>query len=273
MMLLLSNGLDISSREQSARHIFGVSSERVVEVYGDSPSYIGVALSEEMLYQILVVVMMVFYIAWIYRFINVKGFRNFVSVGSAFSHIRNWGVHTGSSRRRLGDFLLLWSLIMGLFMLFVTKVMEVGDGVLFDYTGGAYSISNEIMSLGMDRWMLVVVGGFLLSMLWSFVVLYVADRLSRSGTIFRSILELRSQTLLHSVVYLMPCILLCAFGAYGSVRFSLALLMVLGFTLWYLIRSFLLFQSKKISILLWISYLCAVEILPATLVWAIFTRN
>ncbi len=275
-MNLLSTFVDTLSREGTALHIFGEHSVRAVHAEDAIVGGRTVALSEDPLYQILVLVFLFFYFVWIYGYFNKRGFKSFVGTASAFDTNREEGVHTGASRRRVGDVALLWSLIIGVFLLFVTKVVEVTEGVafaLFPHLVDGEGVTMQISQVGLDRWMMTIVIGFFGSMLWSIGALYIADRLSRSGTILRAILELRSKMLLYSVIYLMPCVLLCAFGAYDSLRFYLALIMVVIFTLGYLIRSFLLFQSKKISILLWILYLCTVEIFPATLVWSIFTRS
>lgn len=275
-MNLLTTFVDTLSRDEVTRHIFGSDSQLVTDTTIKIPEPHGVALTNEPLFEILVLVMLLFYFVWIYRYFNKKGSSAFVGAASAITNLRKEGVHTGGSRRRIGDVVMLWSLILGLYMLFITKIIEVTDGLLlthFSEMVDGESITEYIANVGLDIWMLVVMGGFFASMLWSILIMYVSDKLSKRGNIFRPILELKSQMLLYSVIYLMPVILLSAFGAYNSIRFYLALSMVGIFTITYLIRSFLLFTSKKISILIWILYLCAVEIFPATLVWSFFTRS
>lgn len=275
-MNLLATFVDSLSREGAVHHIFGEQSYRVEGSFSGSVSHDILSLSEEPLYQVLVLVCMVFYFVWLYRYINKQGFASFVGAASAITNSRKVGVHAGSSSRRLGDTVLLWGLIVGIYVLFITKILEVSDGVTYVGSSGLANgrmITQHISQMGMSVWMGGIVVSFVWAMGWSIVVLYLADILSRSGTIFRSIFALRSQMLLYSVIYLMPIILLCAFGAYDSLRFYFALLMVTIFTLVYIIRTFLLFRTKKISILLWILYLCAVEIFPITLAWAFFTRS
>ncbi|MFI3288901.1 MAG: DUF4271 domain-containing protein [Rikenellaceae bacterium] len=275
-MNLLSTALDSLSRDSLARHIFGEASRRAVQGVADSGQGSVVELTEMPLYQFLVLICLVFYFAWIYGHINRRGFKSFVGTGSAFTKSSEHGVHTGSGSHRVGDFILLWVLILGIYVLFLTKFLEVVDGVSFNYFSnilGGFSFTQHIERSGLGLWMLVVVVGFFLSIAWSAAMLYIADKISRKQSMLIAVFELRSKMLLYSVIYLMPCILLCSFGSYDSLRFYLALIMVLIFTVIYLIRSFLLFQSKKISILLWILYLCGVEIFPATLVWALFVRS
>ncbi len=275
-MNILSTFVDTLTREETARHIFGAESEQVAHeaiLYNDGGV---VSLSEEPLYQIVVLVCLVFYLIWIYRYIAKHGFKAFVGAASAIKENHNSGVHM-SSRFRMGDYVLQWSLILGIYILFITKVLEVAEGVAFShfesFVDRAVPVTRLISEVGLNLWMGVILIGFFGSMVWSISTLYLADLLARRRSVFGEILQLKSRMLLYSVIYLMPCILLCAFGAYDSLRFYLALFMVIIFSLTYLIRSFLLFQSKKISILLWFLYLCAVEIFPITLVWSIFTRS
>lgn len=275
-MNLLSTFVDTLSRDGVTRHIFGEGSQRVVDNSELLTVGRGVALSNEPLFEILVLIILIFYIIWIYRYFNKQGFKSFVDAGSAITQSREEGVHTGGSSRRVGDIVMLWSLILGLYALFITKIIEVIDGILFTHFAdlvGFDPMTEHIAGVGLELWMVVILCGFFASMFWSLGIIYFCDKLSRRGNIFRPILVLRSQMLLYSVIYLMPSILLCVFGAYDSIRFYVALIMVVIFTIIYLIRSFLLFHSKKISILLWILYLCAVEIFPASLVWSIFTRS
>ncbi len=275
-MNLLSIFVDSLSRDQITRHIFGEGSVRGVDDTEVVEMSRVVSLSNEPLYEIMVLIILLFYLVWVYRYFNKKGFKTFVGTASAITKSGEEGVHVGGSSRRIGDVVMLWSLILGIYALFITKIIEVVDGIAFRYFADGIEgepMTRYIWDVGLEIWMVVVVVGFFFSMFWSLGVTYMCNHFSRLGNLFRPILELRSKMLLYSVIYLMPFILLCSFGAYDSIRFFIALIMVTIFTITYLIRSFLLFHSKKISILLWILYLCAVEIFPATLVWSIFTRS
>ncbi len=275
-MTFLSTSLDSLTRESAALHIFGEQSRRVEYLAQRAGDGEFVAISEDIWFQLFVILSVVFYFVWIHRYINKQRFRPFVGVASAITKGREHGVHTGASRRRLGDIVLLWGLVVGIYVLFLTKSVEVADGVVLSYFDGFTSwrsITHQISEAGLNLWMLVVIVGFFFSMFWSIGILSLANKFSHRHTIYRPVLELRSQMLLYSVIYLMPFIILCSFGSYDSLRFYFALILVSIFTAIYLIRSFLLFQSEKISILLWILYLCTVEIFPATLVWALFVRS
>jgi nitrate reductase NapE component len=83
------------------------------------------------------------------------------------------------------------------------------------------------------------------------------------------------------LIYFVLCVIVAApimlialigYGAGYQIWMNVGLVAIVATLLLYAKESIELFISKKVSILHWILYLCAVEILPFTLVWQIATR-
>ena len=79
---------------------------------------------------------------------------------------------------------------------------------------------------------------------------------------------------IHYVVFLCPLILLFLLASPDTGHILSFGILILGgaLLLLYLKESLMLFLSKKISILHWFLYLCAVEIFPVSFVWLSLTR-
>lgn len=89
------------------------------------------------------------------------------------------------------------------------------------------------------------------------------------GTKFINILyNLRRSLLITATVTATPLILLLALsqGVWANIFAWALLLTVVLLVIVYIIRSFLLFVGQKVSILFWILYLCAVELMPSAVI-------
>ena len=120
----------------------------------------------------------------------------------------------------------------------------------------------------------ISVGIFLLVVIVQGVILTTVGVVTQSISMVTALFRIRLVYFVLGVVLAAPIFLTAMIGRGDSsqVWMNLGLATVAATILLYARESIELFISKKVSILHWILYLCAVEILPFTLVWQIITR-
>lgn len=107
-----------------------------------------------------------------------------------------------------------------------------------------------------------------------YAMLAVAGGITRSWSMMAVLLRIRLIYFVLATVIVLPPVLMWQMngGAGGEVWLRVACLAAAVAVVMYVRESVTLFNSKKISILHWILYLCIVEIMPFTLLWQIVVR-
>lgn len=107
-----------------------------------------------------------------------------------------------------------------------------------------------------------------------YAMLAVAGGITRSWSMMAVLLRIRLIYFVLATVIVLPPVLMWQMngGAGGEVWLRMACLAAAVAVVMYVRESVTLFNSKKISILHWILYLCIVEIMPFTLLWQIVVR-
>ena len=107
-----------------------------------------------------------------------------------------------------------------------------------------------------------------------YAMLAVAGGITRSWPTMAVLLRIRLIYFVLATVIVLPPVLMWQIngGAGGEVWLRMACLAAAVAVVMYVRESVTLFNSKKISILHWILYLCIVEIMPFTLLWQIVVR-
>ena len=133
------------------------------------------------------------------------------------------------------------------------------------------------LGIGQDMALYAVplsIGVFLAIIIAQSIVLSVVGVVTQSLSMVSALIRVRLIYFVLCVVIVAPILLIALLGqgAAYQVWMNMGLVAVAATLLLYAKESVELFISKKVSILHWILYLCAVEILPFTLVWQIVTR-
>ena len=133
------------------------------------------------------------------------------------------------------------------------------------------------LGIGQDMALYAVplsIGIFLAIIIAQSIVLSVVGVVTQSLSMVSALIRVRLIYFVLCVVIVAPILLIALLGqgAAYQVWMNMGLVAVAATLLLYAKESVELFISKKVSILHWILYLCAVEILPFTLVWQIATR-
>lgn len=107
-----------------------------------------------------------------------------------------------------------------------------------------------------------------------YAMLAVAGGITRSWSMMAVLLRIRLIYFVLATVIVLPPVLMWQMngGTGGEVWLRVACLAAAVAVVMYVRESVTLFNSKKISILHWILYLCIVEIMPFTLLWQIVVR-
>ena len=107
-----------------------------------------------------------------------------------------------------------------------------------------------------------------------YAMLAVAGGITRSWSMMAVLLRIRLISFVLATVIVLPPVLMWQMngGTGGEVWLRVACLAAAVAVVMYVRESVTLFNSKKISILHWILYLCIVEIMPFTLLWQIVVR-
>ncbi len=109
--------------------------------------------------------------------------------------------------------------------------------------------------------------------LYSVVVMSCAVLMARSDDLVHELATLKFNSLILSTLVLIPVLIMGQLELEGNIIIKIALILALLSLIAYAYRTFSLFVTKKISLLLWILYLCTIEVFPLTLIWGIFTRE
>ena len=211
------------------------------------------------LYNVLVVVMFVYYLFCIYRYFDdIKAL-----IGSIFnSKLRNTG-RTGERRR--SD--IFYGALGKLFML---GACFVGLITALSFTRVGVALPEQMMAY----LPLAVVGTFLGVIILQYLLLGVVGFVTQSYGDVANFIRIRLTYFVLTTVMASPIILMALVGTGTSADVWLKVsVVVLGVVaILFVKESIGFFISKKVSILHWFLYLCTVEILPLSLLWQAVIR-
>ncbi|MFI3328822.1 MAG: DUF4271 domain-containing protein [Rikenellaceae bacterium] len=181
----------------------------------------------------------------------------------------------GGSGAKIVSDALAWSLVLSGLILLLSKGAELAKSSAgVPYLGDELRyVGSMIEGAGLGAWMAIVAALFCAMTLWFVVVMWCADWLARSKWLYGAAVELRSTVAVWCSVAMLPLLLLGALDYGASLLFYLSVAIVAVGAAYYVGRSFLLFAQQKVSLLHWFLYLCAVEIVPLTLVWKMIDNN
>ncbi len=264
----------------------------VSEVFGDSSYVIRVETTDALRrssdlelvgawgFEVFILLMSLLYLAWGSRRLSIKMgsfFRgeSHMLDGSGGAHVsdsinaNNGIIGGGGSSAQIVSVAVAGSLVLGAIILLLSKGAEVamnrGDMLIFEREFYAMAIMIDEMGLGL--WMVAIAGLFCASMLWFVLIMWSADLLSRSSWLYAATITIRSNTMMLCAVVALPMLLLAALDP-SSVWAIYATLVAIALSmLYYVCRTFLLFAQQNVSLLHWFLYLCAVELVPLTLIW------
>lgn len=263
----IADSLSVASRHiEDLNHIYGAHSSYVGEVTSGGLSMVegGAPISLDLSYSIAVVVLMLLYLIWIGRSLaNISNAR--FKISNPFAPIKSQdGIIAGTTR--FGDLALDWSLVVALCALFITKTLDI-----FQYHIPRFAeLTVRITNLGIWLWMAYVSVAFLALIVWGIIQTEVLGHIFKDKNFAVAITTIKSRMLNMAVVWLLPIVLLSALEIRFFAASYLSVAVALMFGALFLYRTFSLFRARKISILHWFLYLCAIEIFPMTLIWGIY---
>ena len=214
----------------------------------------GVEAWVPLLYNLLVAVAIIIYVYCIYRYFDdiVVLFR------SAFQ--RQVASSDRAEERRRSD--IFYGSLGKLFMLGVGCVGLISSLVVWRADSGL--TLSQLFYLPF-----VAMGVFVVVLVVQYVLLLLIGFVTRSMFEVAALLRIRLIYFVMAVVMATPVLLISQMDVGGSPQTWLkigSVAALLAFVL-FIRESVAFFISKKVSILHWILYLCAVEILPFTLLW------
>lgn len=110
--------------------------------------------------------------------------------------------------------------------------------------------------------------------LYQWIAITLIGLLSYDKSIVEHILTIKGIIFSIFAIVVIPPILLYLLTDYNIAEYITYFIVIeiIAIALLYLIESFFLFVSKKVSILHWFLYLCGVELLPIATIWALISR-
>ncbi len=217
-------------------------------------------------YEVMLIIFSALYLIYIGRaFANRAGVT--MRISNPFAKIVEAEGLGGSLR--IGDILLDWVLVVIMMILFSARLIDL----LQPYSPMAKRLIGDIAEAGsIIFWMISVGIAFVASLFYGILNISMMSTLLRRRGLFRQFTLIKSRLLHIAVVWIFPTLLISSME-HENLWFSyLAMVQAVAFICIYLFRCLALFISQKISILHWILYLCAVELLPLTFWWAFFVR-
>jgi hypothetical protein len=130
------------------------------------------------------------------------------------------------------------------------------------------------------KWAVPLVSGVLWAVVavvllvqWAF--LKAAGGFTFSGKFAGAVTEIKNTHLAVTTLFLTPAILLWTGvnPVWDTIMFWAIVMEGTLLLVSFVFRTFLLFVGQKVSLLVWILYLCAVEIFPIALVWTLVAKN
>ncbi len=249
-------------REQARDYIFGEGSTICEAVAPSINDAVGVeSLVTNPIYTILAVAFTLLYLMWLPHIIRGGGVKwaqlGFSKRGNGLDG-RDWGA---ASSQRLGPVVATWSLSITFVSLLAARILA--------------QIWDTQATFGGSSWILGGIITMVAIAMYVWGVLRISGYLTLQSNFVNRLLKIRGQLTIWAVLVISPLFVMSGLTDYieGIWVVYLSGIVSIALLLIYLRQSFLLFMKQNISILHWFLYLCGVEILPLTFLWAIVTRQ
>lgn len=211
------------------------------------------------IYNVLIALITIYYMFCVYRY--------FDDIVALFSSIFNRNLISSdrASERRRSD--IFYGALGKLFLLGLC-FMGLLSGMWCRNSGMGLSVEVLIYMP------LAVIGAFVLLVIFQYIILMAVGFVTKSIMEVGNLMRIRLVYFVLTSVMVSPILLISQMGnshayeVWQNVGF-VAAVVALGL---FFRESIKLFISKKVSILHWILYLCAVEIMPITLLWQVVVR-
>ncbi len=214
-------------------------------------------LLAEPIYVAMAVVLTLLYLMWLPTIIKRRG----VKWSSIRRQIAMKEEHASSGSMGRGFGAITWLLSIGLLVLFSIRGLAqfIDSSIKIEWVSYIPIIILSIIAVMLYGWSVIKIGGYL----------------TMQREFSEHILLFRQQLLFFAIMLLCPLYTICCLASFDQAKLGiqLSIAVVFIFVLIYIRHSFLLFMRQNFSILHWILYLCGVEILPLTLVWAMAVRG
>lgn len=159
---------------------------------------------------------------------------------------------------------------------FLGKLLLLGVGFVAIFVAfWAIHHSEAVFSLSSQQQLLsplVGVGLFVAVALMQYLILFLVGLVTRSLAMASALTQMRLTYFVLATIVVAPLLLLAEVASAYRAWYIVAIITACVVLVLYLRESVGAFISKKISILHWILYLCAVEIMPVTLLWQAVVR-
>ncbi|MFR9602766.1 MAG: DUF4271 domain-containing protein [Rikenellaceae bacterium] len=249
------------ARLEGRIHIFGEGStlcDSVAPRVGEAMAGVE-SLVTNQIYIILAVAFALLYLLWLPHIVR-GGVIKWSQINNRHrkdeDNSRGWLGH-----QRLGQTIVTWSLWIALLLMAAVR-------------GAAQLWDSQAVFSGKE-W--IAMGGVIVVMtfLYGWGVLRLSGYLTLQNEFVEKILTMRKQLSIMAILFISPLCIISGLTNYeeGVWILQLTSAVVVVFLLIYIRQSFLLFIRQNISILHWILYLCGVELLPLTFLWAMATRQ
>ncbi len=244
-------------------HIFGTSSHLMqgATAHGVAQGVLGAPSGDSLWYVVATLVVAALYLEWVNQW-SIKGANHVRSFRFLGSHRGGYSAKSEVMTPSYSEYSRIASLVGYLVVwLFLLRIIE--------FSG--FDVSHLITSHYSPLWLVVLVPAIFL---YQALVVWLITLTTRDFELKSQIMRLKSVIFTIFVIVTSPA-LLC-FMAGGNLWQTPLLYVVVAVTiavlLLYIYEYFLLFLSKKVSILHTILYLCTVEIFPISLIWGYFNR-
>ncbi|MFI3282799.1 MAG: DUF4271 domain-containing protein [Rikenellaceae bacterium] len=223
----------------------------------DTPSSVD-AIVTNPIYIIIAVAFSLLYLIWLPHII--KGGQIKWSQLKPHRHVDGSEERYVVGRQRLGMVVASWSLAITFFALFSGRVVA--------------QYIDSVDTFDSVEWMVGAIAAIIAVALYEWAILKVGGYLSLNIEFVKKIFSMKRQLMVLCIIFASPLFIMCGVASYKQGEWILQLSMIVGivFLVAFIRQSFLLFMRQKISILHWFLYLCGVEILPLTFLWAFSAR-
>lgn len=239
----------------SATDLFGAAT-RIVQSSAPAQTEVTVVASDGA-FQLVALALIIVYMLFLVRRGNVVRLMIATAIGGIDSNISGREPISPSDRRSIAFALS----VIGIITVAMTAV-RLTDGT----TTGCESIH---VSLG------AIIAVLTLLALAEHLLLFCAGAISGRGDICERLSRIKMLHFSTAVLLILPAAMFYIFSPVRTAGLWLAIIILQAFisAILFIKESLSLFISQRISILLWILYLCGVELLPASLLLAPFLRG
>ncbi len=247
---------------ETTRHLFGweskmeggVGVEAVAEVVNEASASIAQSGS----FMVLTLAFSLLYLVWLSHIV--------VSGTVRWSQLKSFSREVGSAsggREVIGQQqmlmnILTWVLGIGMVAMLGVKLADIYIGISYDdLDGGVWVIGGAAVAL--------------LCALYGWTFIKVAGYLTINVDAMKELLAVKRRLFVLSILFISPVVMMMALSNIlqsQQVVYILVLECIVLIVL-FVWQTFLLFMRENFSILHWILYLCAVELMPLSLVWGV----